>query len=78
MPKEHTPSFGPDDRGFEFAWPRHEMTSSYFAPYPMATETGSVDTNAVPAPPGEHLQDRATDEAIRWLKANPRRPFFLN
>jgi arylsulfatase A-like enzyme len=69
---------GPEDQGFDFVWPGCEMSTSYFAPYPMAMADGRIDLDAIPAPAGEHLQDRMTDEAIHWLKTNPRRPFFLN
>lgn len=42
---------------------------SYFSPY---------DNPALPdGPPGEHLTDRLTDEALHFLEANRDRPFFI-
>ena len=68
--------------GNEPYWPQHHgfevnvggwdagMPRSYFAPYsnPMLPD----------GPQGEYLPDRLTDEAIRLIRNNDGRPFFLN
>lgn len=64
----------PTDHGFEVnrggcGWgaPRH----GYISPYRCPTLTDG--------PPGEHLTDRLTDEALHLLRQrDPSRPFFLN
>lgn len=62
---------GPRAQGFDSNVGGSERghPKSYFSPY---------DNPALPdGPPGEHLTDRLTDEALRFLEANRDRPFFI-
>jgi arylsulfatase A-like enzyme len=63
--------FLPQDQGFDLnvAGTQAGSTRSYFAPYPA--------TMKLDAPAGEYLTDRLTDEAIKFVTANQKRPFFL-
>jgi len=62
-------------------WPEHQgfdlnlagcgkgTPPSYFSPYQLP--------NLPDGPPGEHLTDRLTDEALRVIKKNADKPFFI-
>jgi len=62
----------PESQGFdEVIGGRHHPgpPGGYFAPWPIDT---------IPQPtPGEHISDRLAEEAVRFLKAQRDRPFFL-
>jgi arylsulfatase A-like enzyme len=67
------PGSYPEDHGFEVniggyeaGWPE----GGYFAPY--------ENPRLPDGPTGEYLTDRLTDEAIRLVRGNRDRPFFLN
>lgn len=64
-------SYGPEAHGFDISfagghWNAHE---SMFAPHPYVEVPDSR--------PGAYLTDRLTDEALDFIQANTRQPFFL-
>jgi arylsulfatase A len=65
--------FGPTDQGFDVAKGTGSggATNTYFAPYSKAFD------DLKPAPAGESLIDRLTDEAIAFIKASDGQPFFV-
>ena len=67
------PGFAPTEQGFDLnvGGSAAGHPPSYFAPYgPSITGLGA-------APTGEYLTDRLTDEAVRFVAAEPGKPFFL-
>lgn len=64
--------FGAENQGFDLVMPggSYPGPPSYFAPYRMA---GFKD-----GPAGEHIDERLTTEAIRFLDQSRNGPFFLN
>jgi arylsulfatase A-like enzyme len=80
----------PEAQGFEIAFHAEPSAGppSYFSPYLVfppgvdkprivdgyATSTGTITDG----PPGEYITDRLTDEAIKFMRTNKDRPFFLN
>ena len=68
----------PTDQGFEhnLGGSIHGHPPSYFDPY---IRKGRPGIPGLPArKEGEHLTDREIDEAIRFMRENRDRPFFLN
>jgi arylsulfatase A len=65
------PDFYPEKHGFDLnvAGTDKGQPPSYFSPYNIATLPDG--------PPGEHVTDRLTAEAERWVEQNKDRPFFL-
>lgn len=67
--------YSPLQQGFDVDVPHYPgpgPAGSYVAPWrfpPTLQFTGQ---------PGEHIEDRMADEAIKFIKANKDRPFFLN
>ncbi|HIQ19914.1 MAG TPA: hypothetical protein EYH34_01570 [Planctomycetes bacterium] len=64
----------PERQGFAFSFhgaPDPGPDGTYFSPYGF--RAGTVTSG----PPGEYITDRVTEEAIRFIKANRHRPFFL-
>ncbi len=67
------PGFAPTEQGFDLnvGGSAAGHPPSYFAPYgPKIPGLGE-------APKGEYLTDRLTDEAVRFVAAEPGKPFFL-
>ncbi|MBB01861.1 MAG: N-acetylgalactosamine 6-sulfate sulfatase [Planctomyces sp.] len=79
-----TPEYWPDKHGFDVAF--HAQPSpgppSYFSPYGVHTEgqpSGKHHMGTITdGPDGEYMTDRLTDEAIAFIEANQKQPFFLN
>lgn len=68
----------PVDQGFDSNQGGHAQgqPGSYFDPY---TRKGLAGLPGLPPrKPGEHLTDREADEAVRFIRENRERPFFLN
>jgi arylsulfatase A-like enzyme len=63
--------FRPERHGFDLnlAGTERGQPPSYFSPYGIATLPDG--------PPGEFLTDRESIEALRWIKGQGERPFFL-
>ncbi len=67
------PPYEPERQGFEFNLPGGSYPGppgGFFAPFPVETLRDS--------PAGEHIDDRLTRDAIRFLEQHRDRPFFLN
>ena len=62
---------GPEGQGFDIniAGNRRGSPRGYFSPYNLE--------NLADGPEGEYLTDRLTEEALRFIKTNRNRPFFL-
>lgn len=79
-----TAEYRPDKHGFETVWhcAPDPGPPRYFSPYgvvPAGTPGGRQRVgNITDGPPGEHITDRMTDEALRYLETNKDRPFYLN
>ncbi|HNQ87586.1 MAG TPA: sulfatase [Verrucomicrobiota bacterium] len=74
----------PEHHGFDvnIAGNAHGAPGSYFFPYPgdwLIPSTGlRAQWNVLAdGTPGEYLTDRLTDEAVRFIRENRARPFFL-
>lgn len=64
--------FYPEDQGFNTnvgGWEKGSPQGGYFAPY--------ENPKLVDGPQGEHLADRLTDEALKFLNSVGQKPFFL-
>jgi len=77
------PEHRPDRQGFETAWhcAPDPGPPSYFSPYGVVPEgkPGKVKVgNITDGPEGEHIADRLTDEAIKFIEAHRDEPFYLN
>jgi arylsulfatase A len=68
--------FGPREQGFDLnvAGDHHGTPVSYFFPYRRGAET---TPGLEEGREGEYLTDRLTDEAVKFVERNRRRPFFL-
>ncbi len=67
------PPYQPENQGFDFNLPGGSFPGppgGYFAPFKVDTLRDS--------PAGEHVDDRLTREAIRFVREHKDRPFFLN
>jgi arylsulfatase A-like enzyme len=67
------PEYWPEEQGFEttFHGAPDAGPRSYFSPYLF--QSGTVTDG----PEGEYLTDRATDEALKFIRQEDSRPFFL-
>jgi arylsulfatase A-like enzyme len=78
------PEHWPDQHGFETMWhcAPDPGPPSYFSPYhvvPHGHPTGKQKVgNITDGPEGEYITDRVTDEALKFLEAHRREPFYLN
>ena len=75
-----TEKYWPQEQGFDLnvaGW-THGSPPAYFYPYnnPSSKWNPSIPT-LKGGKPGEYLTDRLTNEAIKFIKANRNRPFFL-
>ncbi len=74
----------PDRHGFETTWgcAPDPGPPSYFSPYnvsPDGVPSGQHRVgNITDGPDGEHIADRLTDEAVKFIKAHKNEPFYLN
>jgi arylsulfatase A-like enzyme len=77
----------PEANGFEFAF--HSEPSAgppdYFSPYGVVPPGSKPDKSKgqkvgtiTDGPDGEHITDRTTDEAIKFVEAHRNEPFYLN
>ncbi len=78
------PEHWPDKHGFETIWhcAPDPGPPNYFSPYGVHAE-GTPNAqhkvgNITDGPDGEHIADRLTDEAIRFIEAHRAEPFYLN
>ncbi len=75
----------PEEQGFDVAFHCHPdpgPPGNYFSPYGVVAEGtpgGKLRVGTITdGPPGEYITDRVTDEAIRFIENNSKRPFFVN
>lgn len=74
----------PDKQGFETVWhcAPDPGPPNYFSPYgvhPDGVPSAKHKVgNITDGPEGEHIADRLTDEAIRFVEAHRKEPFYLN
>ncbi len=73
------PGFLPEDQGFElnFAGFDFGQPPSYYAPYTSEWSPGGIP-RVMPETDDEYLTDREAAEAVKFIRANKKRPFFLN
>jgi arylsulfatase A-like enzyme len=67
--------YGPRDQGFDVdvpGWHGPGPAGSYIAPWKFPERLGFQGK------PGEHVEDRLSEEAVRFIRENRDRPFFLN
>ena len=67
--------YSPRQQGFDVDvphWPGPGPAGSYVAPWKFPA------TLKFPGAPGEHIEDRMAQEAVKFIRANKGRPFFLN
>jgi len=70
----------PTHQGFDInvAGYEHGSPPTYWGPYKNpGKDWNSEIKNMTPGKPGEYLTDRLTDEAIKFIKNNKERPFFV-
>jgi len=78
------PEHWPDRHGFETTWhcAPDPGPPSYFSPYgvhPDGRPSGQHKVgNITDGPDGEHIADRLTDEAIKFIETHRDEPFYLN
>lgn len=71
-----TDHYEPKDQGFDFDFP-HTPTApgpggGYLAPWKF------IKDPAITGAPGEHIEDRMSAEAARYIRAHKDKPFYLN
>ena len=78
------PEYWPDKQGFETIWhcAPDPGPPNYFSPYgvhPDGRPTAQYRVgNITDGPIGEHITDRLTDEALKFIEAHQDEPFYLN
>lgn len=79
-----TPEYWPEQQGFETAWhcAPDPGPPSYFSPYGVETSGEPKGRRRVgtitDGPAGEYIVDRLTTEALKFLEAHQKEPFYLN
>ncbi|MEJ5340739.1 MAG: sulfatase [Thermogutta sp.] len=72
----HSGPYEPKDQGFQFDFPHTPQVpgpgGGYLAPWKFITDP------AIQGAPGEHIEDRMSAEAARFIRNNKDRPFYLN
>jgi len=72
----HSGPYEPKDQGFMFDFPHTPAApgpgGGYLAPWKFITDS------AIQGQPGEHIEDRMSREAAKFIKENKDRPFYLN
>jgi arylsulfatase A-like enzyme len=78
------PEHWPEEQGFETTWhcAPDPGPPNYFSPYgvhPDGRPSGQFKVgNITDGPEGEHIADRLTDEAIKFIESHREEPFYLN
>lgn len=69
----------PTNQGFDINIAGYEDGSppTHWGPYKIDREWNSVIKNLPDKKPGEYLADRLTDEAIKFIRNNRQKPFFV-
>lgn len=68
--------YEPKDQGFDFDFPHTPKAAGpgggYLAPWKFITDP------TINGKPGEHIEDRMSDEAAKYIRAHKDKPFFVN
>jgi arylsulfatase A len=64
--------FGPLHQGFDVQVPKN-----WYKGWPRAGYHAPFKLDGLPDKPGDYLTDRLTDEALRFIEGNQKKPFFL-
>ena len=68
--------YEPKDQGFDFDFPHAPKAAGpgggYLAPWKFITDP------AIVGKPGEHIEDRMSEEAAKYIRAHKDKPFFVN
>lgn len=72
----HSGPYEPKDQGFDSDFPHTPSAAGpgggYLAPWRF------IQDKSIEGTPGEHIEDRMSEEAAKFIRANKDRPFFLN
>jgi arylsulfatase A-like enzyme len=76
LPQNNDDRYEPKDQGFDFDFP-HAPTAAgpgggYLAPWKFIKDT------AISGKPGEHIEDRMSEEAAKYICAHKDQPFYVN
>ena len=76
LPQNPNDHYEPKDQGFDFDFP-HAPTAAgpgggYLAPWKF------IKDPAITGKPGEHIEDRMSSEAAKYIRENKDKPFFVN
>ena len=76
LPANPNDHYEPKDQGFDFDFP-HAPTAAgpgggYLAPWKFIKDPN------ITGKPGEHIEDRMSDEAAKYIRAHNDKPFFVN
>jgi arylsulfatase A-like enzyme len=76
LPQNKGDRYEPKDQGFDFDFP-HVPTAAgpgggYIAPWKF------IKDPAITGQPGEHIEDRMSSEAAKFIRAHKDRPFYVN
>lgn len=76
LPQNPNDHYEPKDQGFDFDFPHTPKAAGpgggYLAPWKFITDTN------ITGKPGEHIEDRMSDEAAKYIRAHKDKPFFVN
>ena len=76
LPQNQDDHYEPKDQGFDFDFPHTPKAAGpgggYLAPWKFIADP------AITGHPGEHIEDRMSDEAAKYIRAHKGGPFFVN
>ena len=76
LPQNPNDRYEPKDQGFDFDFPHAPKAAGpgggYLAPWKFITDPN------ITGKPGEHIEDRMSDEAAKYIRAHKDGPFFVN
>lgn len=77
LPKNPDDHYEPKDQGFDFDFPHAPAApgpgGGYLAPW-----TKFIKDPAIVGKPGEHIEDRMSEEAAKYILSHKDKPFFVN
>jgi len=77
LPKSTDDHYEPKDQGFDIDWPHTPAApgpeGGYLAPWAKL-----IKDPTIVGKPGEHIEDRMSEEAAKFILAHKDQPFFLN
>ena len=76
LPQNPDDRYEPKDQGFDFDFPHAPKAAGpgggYLAPWKF------IQDPAITGKPGEHIEDRMSDEAAKYIRGHKGGPFFVN